>query len=332
MPRARRRRDAARALPRPSRVAADHAAASPGRPCRRRSRRCSRGATPTDDIRALQQRLADLSYLPAEAVDGVPGEQTRFAVIAFQKWARLGRDGVVGPQTRAALAERRARRPAHARRRPARRGAARPPARARRSTAGRRTHDPRLARRRRDADAARLATASSARRSARGRCRSASGCRGRATSSAASPSTSTRTCRLRGLARLRADAALRREVAVRVHAERDAGRGAGDARDAGARALLGARRSLAHAAHCAAPAPPTVQPGVLTVGLSMPSQGFQAARCGRDGRRRGARPRDRPRAARSQRGSAEARALREGAVVPRLVARGAKPWDSRSRR
>ena len=43
---------------------------------------------PTDAtaaVRTLQQRLADLSFLPAEAVDGKPGEQTRFAVIAFQK-------------------------------------------------------------------------------------------------------------------------------------------------------------------------------------------------------------------------------------------------------
>ena len=61
------------------------------------------GGTPSDDIRALQQRLADLGFMAAEGVDGVQGEQTRFAVIAFQKWARLGRDGVVGPQTRAAL-------------------------------------------------------------------------------------------------------------------------------------------------------------------------------------------------------------------------------------
>ena len=59
---------------------------------------------PTAAVRALQQQLADLGYLPPEAVDGVAGEQTRFAVIAFQKWAGLGRDGVVGPATQAALA------------------------------------------------------------------------------------------------------------------------------------------------------------------------------------------------------------------------------------
>ena len=59
---------------------------------------------PTAAVRALQQRLADLSFLPPEAVDGKAGEQTRFAVIAFQKWQGLGRDGVAGPATQAALA------------------------------------------------------------------------------------------------------------------------------------------------------------------------------------------------------------------------------------
>ena len=59
---------------------------------------------PSEETRALQQRLADLGFLASTAVDGVAGEQTRFAVIGFQKWARLGRDGAVGPQTQAALA------------------------------------------------------------------------------------------------------------------------------------------------------------------------------------------------------------------------------------
>jgi Sporulation and spore germination/L,D-transpeptidase catalytic domain/Putative peptidoglycan binding domain len=55
------------------------------------------------DVRVLQQRLADLGYLAADGVDGVLGDQTRFAVIAFQKWRRSPADGVVGPETRAAL-------------------------------------------------------------------------------------------------------------------------------------------------------------------------------------------------------------------------------------
>ena len=61
------------------------------------------GGTPNEDTRALQQRLADLGFMAADGVDGVAGEQTRFAVIAFQKWARLPRDGDAGPQTLAAL-------------------------------------------------------------------------------------------------------------------------------------------------------------------------------------------------------------------------------------
>jgi ABC-type amino acid transport substrate-binding protein len=63
------------------------------------------GGQPNPETRALQQRLADLGFLALSAVDGVAGEQTRFAVIAFQKWARLARDGVAGPQTKAALAQ-----------------------------------------------------------------------------------------------------------------------------------------------------------------------------------------------------------------------------------
>lgn len=57
-----------------------------------------------EDTRALQQRLADLGYLPASGVDGRTGPATTAAIIAFQKWQRLGRDGTAGPQTRAALA------------------------------------------------------------------------------------------------------------------------------------------------------------------------------------------------------------------------------------
>lgn len=55
--------------------------------------------------RKLQQRLADLQYLPRSAIDGVEGYRTQQAVIAFQAWEGLGRDGVVGPLTTAALAK-----------------------------------------------------------------------------------------------------------------------------------------------------------------------------------------------------------------------------------
>ncbi len=59
----------------------------------------------TPSTRKLQQRLADLQYLPRSAIDGVEGYRTQQAVIAFQAWEGLGRDGVVGPLTTAALAK-----------------------------------------------------------------------------------------------------------------------------------------------------------------------------------------------------------------------------------
>ncbi len=56
-------------------------------------------------IRSLQERLAELKYLPKSAVDGVDGYRTQQAVLAFQSWRGLDRDGVVGPATKAALGE-----------------------------------------------------------------------------------------------------------------------------------------------------------------------------------------------------------------------------------
>lgn len=47
------------------------------------------------EIKWLEQRLADLSYRPGP-IDGVYDTRTRGAVIAFQKWEELTRDGVVG--------------------------------------------------------------------------------------------------------------------------------------------------------------------------------------------------------------------------------------------
>jgi lipoprotein-anchoring transpeptidase ErfK/SrfK/spore germination protein GerM len=52
----------------------------------------------------VQKRLAQLHYLPPGAVDGEAGYQTQQAVMAFQAWEGLERDGVVGPMTSAALA------------------------------------------------------------------------------------------------------------------------------------------------------------------------------------------------------------------------------------
>jgi hypothetical protein len=57
----------------------------------------------SDETRALQQRLADLGFMNAGEVDGRTGARTSSAIVAFQKWAGLARDGVAGAQTRAAL-------------------------------------------------------------------------------------------------------------------------------------------------------------------------------------------------------------------------------------
>ncbi|HEY8002025.1 MAG: GerMN domain-containing protein [Vicinamibacteria bacterium] len=65
----------------------------------------------SSSTRRLQERLADLQYLPRSAVDGVQGYRTQQAVIAFQSWEGLERDGVVGPATTAALAMAKAPRP-----------------------------------------------------------------------------------------------------------------------------------------------------------------------------------------------------------------------------
>lgn len=46
---------------------------------------------------ALQQRLVELKYLPRGAVDGIYGMQTWHAVVAFEGWRLLPRNGVAGP-------------------------------------------------------------------------------------------------------------------------------------------------------------------------------------------------------------------------------------------
>ncbi|MDH4076693.1 MAG: L,D-transpeptidase family protein [Acidimicrobiia bacterium] len=60
-----------------------------------------KGATGTE-VAALQNELVGLGYWLGEA-DGVFDEDTRHAVIAFQKLSGLARDGVVGPATRSVL-------------------------------------------------------------------------------------------------------------------------------------------------------------------------------------------------------------------------------------
>jgi lipoprotein-anchoring transpeptidase ErfK/SrfK len=54
-------------------------------------------------VQALQRRLQSLGYWVG-AVDGTFGDSTEQAVYALQKAGSLGRDGVVGPLTAAALA------------------------------------------------------------------------------------------------------------------------------------------------------------------------------------------------------------------------------------
>jgi N-acetylmuramoyl-L-alanine amidase len=54
-------------------------------------------------VASLQRWLIRLGYLQRGAIDGTFGDDTRSAVVAFQGWERIDRDGVVGPQTRRAL-------------------------------------------------------------------------------------------------------------------------------------------------------------------------------------------------------------------------------------
>jgi peptidoglycan hydrolase-like protein with peptidoglycan-binding domain len=55
------------------------------------------------DPKAVQTKLASLGYLPDDAVTGKWDYRTMQAVIAFQAWSGLSRDGVVGPVTQAKL-------------------------------------------------------------------------------------------------------------------------------------------------------------------------------------------------------------------------------------
>jgi len=52
----------------------------------------------------LQKRLVALHYFDVSVADGVFGQNTYHAVVAFQKVQGLGRDGIVGPATWAKLA------------------------------------------------------------------------------------------------------------------------------------------------------------------------------------------------------------------------------------
>lgn len=56
-------------------------------------------------VEAVQRKLAELGFLARSGVDGLFGAQSRGAVIAFQKWEGLVRDGIPGPVTQRALAD-----------------------------------------------------------------------------------------------------------------------------------------------------------------------------------------------------------------------------------
>jgi hypothetical protein len=60
----------------------------------------SRGAA----VHALQERLVELGYLSPAGESGIYRQTTWHAVVAFQGWHGLRRDGIAGPATRGALA------------------------------------------------------------------------------------------------------------------------------------------------------------------------------------------------------------------------------------
>lgn len=51
------------------------------------------------EVVRVQRRLAALGYLDRHGIDGFFGNETWHAVVAFQGWERIRRDGVVGPVT-----------------------------------------------------------------------------------------------------------------------------------------------------------------------------------------------------------------------------------------
>lgn len=54
-------------------------------------------------LRVTQDQLVELGFMLPTDADGKEGPATQTAVLAFQKWAGLGRDGVLGPITRGKL-------------------------------------------------------------------------------------------------------------------------------------------------------------------------------------------------------------------------------------
>ena len=90
----------------------------PGYDLRRTVREPSH-ADPASGVRATQLLLADLGFMARGGVTGLLDEETSIAVLAFEKWTGLPRDGVLDGRVSAAL--RRATRPEPILRRPGRR-------------------------------------------------------------------------------------------------------------------------------------------------------------------------------------------------------------------
>jgi putative peptidoglycan binding protein/L,D-transpeptidase-like protein/sporulation and spore germination protein len=63
----------------------------------------SRRLPPDNAVKKVQQQLIELGYLPPGTADGRLGPATEEAILAFQKWERLGRTGVVNAATRSRL-------------------------------------------------------------------------------------------------------------------------------------------------------------------------------------------------------------------------------------
>jgi hypothetical protein len=59
---------------------------------------------PDPAVKEVQHQLIRLGYLVAGDADGEFGPGTQNAILAFQKWERLGRTGLLDPQTKARLA------------------------------------------------------------------------------------------------------------------------------------------------------------------------------------------------------------------------------------
>jgi peptidoglycan hydrolase-like protein with peptidoglycan-binding domain len=65
--------------------------------------RREREPPPDKRVKHVQQQLIELAYLPPGSADGRLGPMTQAAILAFQKWERLARTGVVDAATQTRL-------------------------------------------------------------------------------------------------------------------------------------------------------------------------------------------------------------------------------------